>query len=719
MPRRAASLSRPLQSLHAALQARTTRDTLFMLAVIGWICLPHVLHLPVWCTVTIAALLLWRAALAVRGAPLPARRWLVLLLLATTAGTLLTYHGLTGRSGGVSFVLLLLALKTLEMRTQRDTYAVFFLGFFAVLCNFLYSQSMLTAAAMLLGALGLLTLLVNSHMPVGRPPFWRTAGNAMRMALMGAPITLLLFVFYPRIAPLWGVASDSGQARSGLSANMQVGNIASLALDGSVAMRIHFDGALPMPRDMYFRGPVLTRFDGNTWTATSNQRRPFEQEQPNLQTSGAPADYEVTLQATQQSWLPVLETTTDPPQLQGFSVRRQADLQWIINHPLDRTLRFRARSYTHFQYAQQAPQSGLAEALELPPGFNPRTLAWAANLRQTPQLVHADARGLLVAALNQLRTGGYRYTLEPGIFGMHSADEFWFDRKQGFCEHIASAFVVLMRALGVPARIVTGYQGGERNPVDGLWTVRQSDAHAWVEVWIAQVGWTRVDPTAAVAPQRTNELLRLEGPQSLLSQALEAVGPGVGSGTQAVWDAVNSRWSDWVQNYSQPRQLNLMRQLGYHDPDWRDLLQLLAGLMAGTSLFAALWAYYAQRRRDPWLHLLEQARQRLRRAGLQSLAHTPPRTLAAALQACAPDQHPDLRAISDWLLRMEAWRYAPSGNTRPGRQAGLATLRREYRQLHWPTQPLPLQPHLEPSTPALAGHRPAGARDPRDFKRPG
>ena len=162
----------------------------------------------------------------------------------------------------------------------------------------------------------------------------------------------------------------------------------------------------------------------------------------------------------------------------------------------------------------------LPEYLELPPGFNPRTAALAAEMRRDPRLAAGGPATLVQAALERLRTGGYSYTLEPGVYGQHTADEFWFDRKEGFCEHIASAFVVLMRAMDIPARIVTGYQGGELNPVDGFWVVRQSDAHAWTEVWLAGRGWVRVDPTSAVAPGRTGSFQRLQAPRGVIGTAL-------------------------------------------------------------------------------------------------------------------------------------------------------------------------------------------------------
>ncbi|MEY2861926.1 MAG: hypothetical protein RL392_2384, partial [Pseudomonadota bacterium] len=244
---------------------RDTRDTLFLLLVIGWVLLPQVERLPLWLSAVTGVVLVWRGWIAVQGRSLPSRWWLVALLLVATGLTFWTYRTLFGRDAGVTFIVLLLALKTLEIRAQRDAFVIFFLSFFTLLSNFFYSQSLLIAASMMLGLWGLLTALVNSQMPVGRPPLWKAAKTAGGMALLGTPIMVVLFVLFPRISPLWGIPGDAMAGRSGLSANMQVGTIANLALDDGIAMRVEFEGAPPRQSDLYFRGPVLSTFDGLEW----------------------------------------------------------------------------------------------------------------------------------------------------------------------------------------------------------------------------------------------------------------------------------------------------------------------------------------------------------------------------------------------------------------------------------------------------------------------
>ena len=672
---------------------RDARDTLFLLLVIAWIILPQVDHLPLWCSSMAALVLLWRGRIALRGQGLPSRWWLLLLLLLAAAATWSSHHTLLGMDAGVTFTVVLLALKTLEMHARRDAFVVFFLGFFCLLSNFFYSQSLLTAAAMVMGLLGLLTALVNHHMPVGRPPLLLAARTAGWMGLMGAPIMVVLFVLFPRVAPLWGMPSDMESGRSGLSSSMEVGSIAKVALDSSVAMRIRFEGEVPPQRALYFRGPVLSSFDGRQWTALRSAFPPRMQATSGLEVSGTPVRYELTLEGNNHRWLPLLDATLEAPHLQGYSASMTAELQWQTDHPIAELLRLQVQSYTQFRHGPRQPELHLQDQISLPPGYNPRTLAWAAQLRRDPRYANADAATLSDVVLATLRSGGYQYTLEPGSYGRDAADEFWFDRKLGFCEHIASAYVVLMRAMDIPARVVTGYQGGERNPIDGLWTVRQSDAHAWAEIWLPERGWQRVDPTAAVTPSRTGTAERLSPPSSAVAQVLGAISPRFRFNLRALWDAANNRWNQWVLNYSQTRQFDLLRSLGFSSPSWEDLSTLLLGLVATLSLVGAAWTRLEHWRQDPWLRLLHAAQVQARQAGLAVAAHTPPRQLAQALlqhprsRAAAPAQQDELQHIHDWLLRLEAWRYAPGG----GAAAALGTLRQEYRRLRWP-QPPPSRP---------------------------
>ncbi|WP_415842163.1 transglutaminaseTgpA domain-containing protein, partial [Paracidovorax anthurii] len=616
---------------------RETRDTLFLLVTVGWIMLPLVPHVPVWTGLLAAGLLAWRGALALRAQPLPGHWMLGLLLAASVVLTVASHRTIVGRDAGVTLIVMLLALKTLELRARRDAMVIFFLGFFTMLSNFFFSQSLATAAAMLVALLGLLAALVNAHMPVGRPPLAEPLRLAGRMALLGAPVMLALFVLFPRMAPLWGMPNDNPSGRSGLSGKMEVGSVASLALDDGIALRVRFDtpdGDPPSQSALYFRGPVLSAFDGREWFAFGQPGAPASAWRPPapaaLEVRGEPLRYEVTLEALRMPWLLTLDAAREAPALPpGLSATMTPELAWIANRPISEVVRYRAESYTDFSHGPRADTPRLRPYLELPEGFDPRTRELARQMQADARIAAGGAPAFIDAALQRLRTGGYEYTLEPGVYAQHTADTFWFDRKAGFCEHIASAFVVLLRAAGIPARIVTGYQGGERNGVDGYWTVRQADAHAWTEVWLAGQGWVRVDPTGAVSPGRVGAFQRLQAPRGVFGAAVDTViGPGFIAQARAVWEAVNNRWNQWVLNYTQSQQLDLLKSLGVESPSWQDLARALGGLAALAALVGAAWTIWERRRHDPWLRLLGRARGRLARAGLALPAHLPPRAMA-------------------------------------------------------------------------------------------
>ena len=668
---------------------RDSRDTLFLLAVIAWVILPQVSNLPLWCSGLVAGVLLWRGWLAFHSKPLPSRWWLLALLVVTVAATLFTHRTILGRDAGVTMIVVLLALKTLELRARRDAFVIFFLSFFTMLTNFFFSQSLLTAAAMLIALLGLLTALVNTHMPVGKPPLLLAAKTAGWMALLGAPVMAILFVLFPRMAPLWGVPGDAMSGRSGLSNSMQIGNIASLALDESIAMRVRFSGTVPLQTDLYFRGPVLSTFDGRAWRPLRSGFPPRMQAPANLQVSGAPIQYEVTLEPNNRPWLLVLDATPVKPKLAGFDVAMTPELVWQADRPFTDLTRYSAQSFPDFRFGPPRQVVSLQDFVDLPAGFNPRTLELAAQMRRDPALATADGAQLVAVVLERLRKGGYGYTLDPGVYGQHTADEFWFDRKEGFCEHIASSFVILMRALDVPARVVTGYQGGERNAVDGFWTIRQSDAHAWAEVWMAGRGWVRVDPTAVVAPSRTGSFQRLQAPRGVIGSALSGafgtVSPTLLATLRATWEAMNNGWNQWVLNYSESKQLNLLKDIGFESPSWEDLGYVLAGLVVLASLVGAAWTLWERSRHDPWLRLLERAGNKLEAAGISLAPNSPPRRMAEQMnrQNVASTAFADnaREAIGRWLLQLEAVRYAPASS---GRRASVAELWREFKHLPWP-----------------------------------
>ena len=665
---------------------RETRDTLFQLAVIGWTVMPHLFHLSTWCLALTALVLAWRAQLALSNGLLP-NRWKVMAVLAVAIGlTAFTERTLLGKEAGVTLLVVLMALKTLELRAKRDAMVIFFLGFFLVLTHCLYSQSLLTALAMGVSTWGLLTALVLANMPVGKPPLWHAARLAARSALLGLPLMAALFLLFPRLGPLWGLPQDSG-GRTGLSGTLRMGGLADLANDDSIAFRVRFDGPPPPPEALYFRGPVLSRFDGIEWQPAIFAGRRDAQRPPDLQTAGAPIRYEVMLEPIRLALLPLLEATPadagSAPQLPDWSIWLGQDLQWHTDRLVGERLRFQAQGYLRFQHGQQLAPQEQAALRRLPVGFNPRTVAWAQQMRA--QLGEVDARTLAAALQAHIRQADYVYTLQPGFYGGDAVDEFWLDRRQGFCEHFATAFVVAMRAMGVPARVVTGYQGAEPPDEDGFRIVRQSHAHAWAEYWSPGAGWIRADPTAAVAPERVRASRPLQPRPGLMAGALSSVSPALASQIRRAWELLDSRWNQWVLGYSRSSQFDLLKSLGVQQPDWADLARALVGLLTLLGLAGAIWAWRDRHRLDPWQRLHRRLCLRLRQIGVQAEAHHPPRALAAGVRQVHGSAGEPLALALETLDRQ---RYAPGGQRLPDR-LWWGRLRQAAAPLRAPPRPHP------------------------------
>jgi len=657
---------------------RDTRDTLFLLAVIAAAVLPHASHLPLWCSVVTALVLGWRGLLAWRGAPLPGR-WTLLTVLALVLGlTLMTHRSLLGREPGITMLTMLMALKTLELRARRDAFVVFFLGFFLVLTQFLYSQSLLTALWTLATVWGLLAALILAQMPVGQPHLLLAARHAARNTLLGLPVMVALFMLFPRIAPLWGVPAES-LGRTGLSNQMEFGAVAEMAEDDGIAMRLRFAAGAPLPpqQALYFRGPVLSRFDGKTWRARSSNDAFSLINDPSSAkplVQGPALRYELTLEPLRLAVVPLLEMSPEAPgtemPLGELVLRRSLDLQWQAPRAITERLRLQASAHLDYRAGPLRADLGLQAYLELPPNRNPRTLAWAAQLRRQPGFAAlAEERlapALAAAVLEHVRQESFAYTLAPGRYGELSPDlidEFWFDRRLGFCEHFASAFVVVMRAMGVPARVVTGFQGADRELQDGYLVVRNSQAHAWAEYWVPGRGWLRADPTAAVAPERVNGGQVLRPQPGLIAGALGQVNPALWLQLRRGWETLNNRWQQAVLGYGRKDQFSLLKRLGFESPDWAALGQLGAAVVALLASVGGLWALWQARPHDAWSRQRAWTRRELRRLGVPAELHQGPRQWASLLEA----RHgPAAAGLAGQLLALEQARYGAASSARAG-----------------------------------------------------
>ena len=618
---------------------------------------PHTLWLPLWVSVAAVALLSWRAVIAVRGSSLPPRWLLVLLTLGTAAGVFLSYRTLMGRDPGVTLLVMLLFLKLLETRASRDVFVVAFLVYFVALANFFYSQSIPIAGLMLLTVMVGTSALVGFSAP--RRPVTENLKTAGRMLAQAGPVMLLLFFLFPRVqGPLWGLPQDAYTGVTGLSDTMSPGAISALSLSDAIAFRVRFEGATPPRNQLYWRGPVMTDFDGSTWRVGLPQLR----REMRVDASGAPIDYEVTLEPHNRNWMFALEMPTRIPQ----SARLTSDYLPISLVPIRSRIRYQMRSSPQFQARSGANPGDLAAALRLPGGVNPRARALSREWRESL----ADDSAIVRRAMEFFRGNRFEYTLQPPLLGRNSVDEFLFDTKQGFCEHFASSFVFLMRAAGVPARVVTGYQGGDTNPVDGYMVVRQADAHAWAEVWLESSGWTRVDPTAAAIPVRVELGITAAAPAG--APLLMRSGFTWLRSLRNNWDALTNQWNQWVLGYNPERQLEMLSRLGMKQPSWEAMTLLLFWSVGGALLLVALWVLRGMRREDAvqraWLRFCG----KLARAGLSRERTEGPLDYAGRVSRRLPERETAVRAITALYVEQ---RYGPAAD-----RESLARLRQLVRE---------------------------------------
>ena len=622
---------------------------------------PHALWLPWWVDGVAGCLLAWRFWAAVRGSAPPARWLLALITVASAIAVYFSYRTIMGRDAGVTLIVLLLALKLLESRAPRDIFIAAFLVYFVALAGFFYSQSMQTAAWMLVTVLITTAALVGFSAP-GRPAAENliTAG---RMLIQAGPVMLLLFFLFPRVqGPLWGLPTDAYSGVTGLSDTMTPGSISQLSSSDAIAFRVKFQGDAPPRNRLYWRGPVLSEFDGKTWRVGFPQLR---RELP-LEVDGPPVDYEVTLEPHNRNWLFTLEMPARIPP----NARVSSDYLVLSLPPVRSRIRYEARSYLNYRATGGADPRALALELRLPPEVNPRARALAGEWRRS---LGSDA-AIVRQGIEFFRASRFEYTLLPPLLGTNSVDEFLFDTKQGFCEHFAAGFVFLMRAAGVPARVVTGYQGGDMNPVDNYMVVRQADAHAWAEVWLPQSGWTRVDPTAAAFPIRVESGIVAAARGGAGLPLLLRTNIDLLKALRNNWEALANLWNQRILGYNPDRQREMLSWLGVQQPSWQTMAMMLFWSVAGVLLLIALWLLRGIRRmdavQDAWLRFCA----KLARAGLARDGAEGPLDYAGRLARRLPGREATVRAIVDLYVEL---RYGAHSD--PHSLSRLKQLVRQFR----------------------------------------
>jgi transglutaminase-like putative cysteine protease len=619
-----------------------------LLACILLVSAPHAEHLPLWVSTLCSALLAWRAYLSWSGNPLPPR-WLLLgVTIASVAAIAITFRSLFGRDVGVTLLILLVTLKLLELRSVRDATLLIYLACFIIITNFFYSQSIPTALFMLATLLAIMATWVHLHTGDLRlKPRLRIAGILLLQAI---PLSLVLFVLFPRVqGPLWGMPQDA-YASSGLSDTMAPGSISRLSLSDAVAFRVTFGDRTPLRGQMYWRGPVLWDFDGTTWTRGHGlAMRP-----PSLADAGTPLAYTVTLEPHNKPWLFALEMP-DKISIRAFQT---SDFQLLNRRPVNTRLRYEATSHLSYRASPDEPPQQLQRALELPSGFNPRTR----QLAQEWRTEHRDDQAVMDAALAYFNRNGFEYTLEPPLLGTNSVDDFLFRTRKGFCEHYASSFVFLMRAAGIPARVVTGYQGGEFNDLGGYYVLRQYDAHAWAEVWLRERGWVRVDPTGAIAPSRIQDGLNAALPGNTALPFLARTHSSLLLKLRVNLDALANQWNQWVLGYDSERQFAFLTRLGMEDITWK---KLALNMLGGVALLAGLFTLFMLRRLAVRQHDAVQAAylrfcRKLDKHGTTRAAHEGARDFAARAAQRHPQHAAQIAAIT---ARYIALRYGDARGT--------------------------------------------------------
>lgn len=599
--------------------------------------LPHFVHQPLWQSALAAATLAWAAWLWHGDRRLPGRWPLVLLVAAGCGGIFVEYRTLFGRDAGVALLVILMAMKQLELRSLRDALVVVMLGYFLLLTHYFHSQDIPTGL-WLLAAVWLVTAtLIRLHAGAGGTArvVWRHSGLICLQAL---PFLLAFYVLFPRVSgPLWGLPQDAHAGRTGLSDSMSPGSIAELVQNGEIAFRVRFDAAPPAKEKLYWRGPVLEDFDGATW----RQRRGRAQQPPEIVPLTPEIGYETTLEAHHQRWLLALDAPLAlPPETAIDGV-----LTASSRLPVDLRQRFRLSASLAYRFNANESPATLRRNLALPAGRNPRAAALAQQWRTQ------DSRPeKIIGHALQLFNREFTYTLLPPPLGENGIDDFLFASKRGFCEHYAAAFVFLMRAAGIPARVVAGYQGGEVNPLDGYLVVRQSDAHAWAEVWLPERGWQRVDPTAAVAPSRIERGIAAALPDG---EPLPAILQRHGDWLRALrhrWEAINNAWNQQVLGYDPQRQRELLSRLGWPETDWLGLAKLLA-VVAGLLLAAVTgWTLYRRPSRDPVLALWQKALRHLARRRVDFAPWETPLAISRRVQQQCPELAEPFRCVVDAYL---------------------------------------------------------------------
>lgn len=615
---------------------------------------PHLLRLPLWLSAIWILAVGWRLSLGMQGRSMPALVIRLLLTLASGVALYIHFGTVLGRDAGSALLVMMVGLKLLELKRRRDATLLILLSYLLLAIQFMFSQAIAQVLYSALAVVGITAVWAELNHPLEGRSWREELYLAARLLGQAIPLMLILFVLFPRLpGPLWSLPSDAHGARTGLSGEMEPGRISQLALSGAVAFRADFAGLIPATTQRYWRGPVFEMTDGRRWWGiTENALHNADGPLP-FQPIGEAYRYVITLEPSGSHWVPALELPTSLPN----DIERLPTLELKAKQRIDALRRDSFISYPNFRI-NRATESELRRNLRLPNTLTDRVVELAQRWRNSAR----SERAVIDLALDYFKTQPFVYTLEPPLLGVNPIDEFLFETRRGFCEHYAAAFTLLMRAAGLPARVVTGYQGGELNPLGGYLIVRQSDAHAWVEVWLAASGWVRIDPTAAVAPERIQRGIDLDLARYGDAVRFQFDGTGLLARTlrraRFTLDAFNNGWNQWVISYGQQRQQDLLAALGFQNSSWRELAWgLLLGIGSALGILALLLLRRSQPKQEPACVLYTRFRKRLAQQGLTAEPYEGPHTLLTRIEQAGLISCVAARRITELYVGL---RYAPN-----------------------------------------------------------
>ncbi|MEM9171450.1 MAG: DUF3488 and transglutaminase-like domain-containing protein [Pseudomonadota bacterium] len=621
---------------------------------------PQLTTKPIWISglLLVCAGLRWSTEVR-RGRLIPT--WLRLPIgIGCFIAVLASYGGVNGVAPGSALLSVMAALKLLETRNRRDEYVILYICLFLMLSTFLAEQHLWSIAYLLFGFLVTMAAWVSvSRRAKVRPARWY-ARQGLKTTLYALPLLLCLWILFPRVpGPFWAIPTEAGKARTGLSSTLSPGDISTLSESQEVAFRVRFQSIAPPRELLYWRAIVMHNFDGRTWAADEPV---YGKSSDVLQSRGESIRYTITMEPTRQRWLYALDM---PASWRGQKIYRTGYNTLQRMEPVNDRLAYEARSLLQYAANLDLQPRSKRWYTRLPPDNNPQAVALANQLADASSSTDEYVRRVL----SYFREQPFYYTLSPPALGRNAIDEFLLETRRGFCEHYASAFAFLMRAAGIPARIVAGYQGGTESLMGDYMIVRQSDAHAWNEIWLEGQGWVRVDPTAAVAPSRIEQNLN-SALQEYGERAPGAFDLPAFENLKLTWDLINARYNEWVLGFGPETQRDFLAWLGIDSPDWRDQATLLAIILTALMAMIALWLAWLHRppRRDDASRWYQRLQRRLK---LPAVTGEAPRAYSRRARALFPLQAEAIDASVEHYL---AVRYG--GNARQ-----FASLRRAVRQI--------------------------------------